>query len=240
MPEHLPLDNGPRLSDAERARLRPGLDVHALERLLGRLPATARPMVLEALGVEPGFGALGLDKVWASVRDASWGERRAWVAPELAFQDPALQELLEQVMAPLWSVDPARREQHEWYHRVELPARQAPLLLVMPTAWQRAAPALVVRHPGTALPDRVLVDGSRVDPDHLDGALETLIAERCRVGLTPAKPVTIAVDAVERPGRLPRTWRQHLTDTLRRLHDASEHHVEGVGLGRALEFRIAY
>jgi hypothetical protein len=92
-PDYQPLalrrpDRGFRLSPGERARVVPGFDVAALERLLGMVRPDMRARVLwyfQAGGPgEPGRGAL------------------------TSFTEPALQAVLEEVWAPMWDAVPDR------------------------------------------------------------------------------------------------------------------------------------
>jgi hypothetical protein len=74
------------LSDSERARLRTGLDIGALERLLERLTPLERDWVIRSLAKD-------------------YGRRQSHdyqgLAPQPRFEDRELQALLDAVWAPL-------------------------------------------------------------------------------------------------------------------------------------------
>ena len=70
-----------KLTPLERASIRPGFDVDALERLLAAVEAPVRPILLgDFQAVAPGEPASALVKMG----------------------DPALQPLLDEVWAPIW------------------------------------------------------------------------------------------------------------------------------------------
>ena len=74
-----------KLTPQERASIRPGFDVDALERLLASVEAPVRPMILKDFqAVAPGQPAAALVKMG----------------------DPALQPLLDEVWAPIWEKYP--------------------------------------------------------------------------------------------------------------------------------------
>jgi hypothetical protein len=78
-------DRNFKLTPQERASIRPGFDVDALERLLAAVEAPVRPMILEGFqAVAPG------EPGTATVR----------------MGDPALQPLLDEVWAPMWEKYP--------------------------------------------------------------------------------------------------------------------------------------
>lgn len=78
-------DRNFKLTPQERASIRPGFDVDALERLLAAVEAPVRPMILE------GFQAVAQGEPGtATVR----------------MGDPALQPLLDEVWAPMWEKYP--------------------------------------------------------------------------------------------------------------------------------------
>ena len=80
-----------RLTPEERASVRPGFDVDALERLLAAIEAGARPVLLE------------------SFQTPAPGGR---VRNTVKMGDPALQPLLDEVWAPVWLARPARLRKH--------------------------------------------------------------------------------------------------------------------------------
>jgi len=99
-PDYKPLalrrpEAGFRLSDAERAKVVAGFDVHALERLLGMIRPDMRIEVLRHF--QPGEP----------------GERRRGALTE--FTEPALQAVLEEVWAPMWDDAPDQALEEGWY-----------------------------------------------------------------------------------------------------------------------------
>jgi hypothetical protein len=84
-PNYTPLvmvrrDAGFRLTEVQRQQVRPGFDLDALERLLAHVPAERRDSLFVAFSAPQGNEV-----------------RELWY-----LGDPALQELLEQVWAPVW------------------------------------------------------------------------------------------------------------------------------------------
>jgi hypothetical protein len=78
-------DQGFRLTPEERASIRPGFDVDALERLLAAIEAPVRPFLLSRFQVpQPGEPP----RVWVKMGDA------------------ALQPLLDEVWAPVYEMHP--------------------------------------------------------------------------------------------------------------------------------------
>ena len=78
-------DRSFKLTPHERAGIRPGFDVDALERLLAAVEAPVQPMILD------GFQAVAAGEAGtATVR----------------MGDPALQPLLDEVWAPIWEKYP--------------------------------------------------------------------------------------------------------------------------------------
>lgn len=78
-----------RLTPQERASIRPGFDVDALERLLAEVEAPVRPMILKDFqAVAPGEPGTALVRMG----------------------DPALQPLLDEVWAPIWEKHPEMME----------------------------------------------------------------------------------------------------------------------------------
>lgn len=75
-----------RLTPAERASVRPGFDVDALERLLAAVEPDARPILLD------GFRQPSREEL----------ERGGFSTPPVRMGDPALQPLLDEVWAPAW------------------------------------------------------------------------------------------------------------------------------------------
>lgn len=74
-------DKSFRLSDADRAKLLPGFDVQALERLLGMIRPDMRQEILK------------------SFQQREQGQRLGHL---MGFEDPELQTVLEEVWAPMW------------------------------------------------------------------------------------------------------------------------------------------
>ncbi len=236
--KHVPRPDS-TLSAQERSRLRAGLDLKALESLLSRLPPDARALVLEAFDRSPSSRQPALENISTGHSEHRDETTTSWVSPDLVFKDPGLQHLLEQVTVSQFSADPARVKYHEWYQRVMLPARRAPLLLAMPVAWSNHAVVLIVRHAGATPPDMILMDHTRADAPLLDAALSRLVSERCEIGLVPQNPHTIPILVSNKPTRS-RTWMKYLVDVLGRLRNERPHDVETVGSARTLEFHIAY
>ena len=81
------------LSESERARLRDGLDLVALERLLERITPLERDWILESLTKD------------YTLRRSTAKE----FAPQPRFEDVELQALLEAVWAPVNVSDPKRK-----------------------------------------------------------------------------------------------------------------------------------
>lgn len=76
-----PADESYRLSDDDRAKMLPGFDVEALERLLGMTRPDMRQEILRAFQKrEPG----------------------QLIGHLMGFDDPELQKVLEEVWAPMW------------------------------------------------------------------------------------------------------------------------------------------
>ncbi|MBB4638916.1 hypothetical protein [Longimicrobium terrae] len=86
-----------RLTPEERARVRPDLDVDALEQLLAQVTSDVRPVLLQMHMAQQGEGVEGL-------RPMRMG-------------DPALQPLLDEVWAPVWmaaGIEAIRREPRDF------------------------------------------------------------------------------------------------------------------------------
>lgn len=79
-----------KLTPEERASVREGFDVDALERLLAAVDTHARPIILEGFR-QPKRGE---------------GEPGVWDTPPITMGDPALQPLLEEVWASAWEQYP--------------------------------------------------------------------------------------------------------------------------------------
>lgn len=102
-PETRPLrlasaDAGFRIDAAERAKLRPGFDVAALERLLSMVRPDMRATILghfQKKTVQP-------------------GGRQEW-SDLVEIHDPKLQEVLEEVWAPMWNNAPDQAIEENWY-----------------------------------------------------------------------------------------------------------------------------
>lgn len=90
-------DPGYRLSAADRARVRPGFDPEALERLIAHIQPSLRRMILRGFLVPtPEEMTSDPPPNWiVELRD-----------PNLDAVDPVLQRLLEDVYAPLWAEVP--------------------------------------------------------------------------------------------------------------------------------------
>jgi len=219
------------LSDAERAGLRPGIDLDALESLLTLLPADVRQLVLQTFA-----RPMNAEQTF----DPSPSAGKTWLPPDLVFADPVLQDLVEQVVAPLWAADTARKDQRDWHRSIGLPARQTPVLLVMPRVWKYQGAVLLVRQPHASPADSILLDQNRSDVPLLDAALSTLVSVRCTSGIAPTHPETIHIDPTQRSSIVPKVWSNHLTNVLGRLRAATQRDTESFGPAKVMEFRIAY
>ena len=241
MPEDAGPHPDPHLTPAERERLHPGIDVAALERLLAALPPDLREIVLDAFDANPRFRAFEAELEAMSLVGGVHGRPMIPSALDLSFTDPALQQLLAPVNASLRSARDAealRRRAPDWYQQVERPAREAPVLLVMPSEWADDAAALVVRRIDAAPCDLILIDAERATAAALDIALEALLTERRYFGVTPRAAHTIAIGAT-RTMMLSGAQEARLTEILRQLAEQPERAIDGVGPVRAMEFRIA-
>lgn len=95
-------DPGFRLTIEQRAHIRPGFDVNALERLLASVETEARPRILEAfLPADPAVGGIVL---------LNFGD------------DHVLNAMLDEVWAPIWEARP--REAFEDDPDVRWPGRE--------------------------------------------------------------------------------------------------------------------
>lgn len=102
-PEARPLrlasaDKGFRIDAAERARVRPGFDVDALERLLGMVRPDLRNEILANF----------------QEKTARPGHGQGWSAL-VEINDAKLQEVLEEVWAPMWDNAPDQALEENWY-----------------------------------------------------------------------------------------------------------------------------
>jgi hypothetical protein len=75
-----------KLTPEERADVRRGFDVDALERLLAAVEADVRPIILD----------------WFRAPKRVEGEPGVWETPPITTGDPALQPLLDEVWATAW------------------------------------------------------------------------------------------------------------------------------------------
>jgi hypothetical protein len=75
-----------KLTPEERASIREGFDVDALERLLAAMEADVRPFILD----------------WFKQPKRGEGEAGLWETPPITMGDPALQPLLDEVWATVW------------------------------------------------------------------------------------------------------------------------------------------
>ena len=79
-----------KLTPEERANVRRGFDVDALERLLAAVEADVRPILLD----------------WFRQPKRGEGEPGVWETPPTTMGDPALQPLLDEVWATAWEQYP--------------------------------------------------------------------------------------------------------------------------------------
>lgn len=228
-------ERGYSLSAAQRARLRPGIDVEALRRLLAAVPDDVRPTLLAAFDAKPDWQPWGWSAAGSKARSG-----RALLPPEvqdLTFADPKLHALLNQVVAPLTGAASTTGQAIREDVQRLLSARGEPLQLVLPVEWHgRHGAAVVVPRRNPNQSDMILLDAA-ADAAVLDRALEALVTERTRIE-GPGNRSDLEIAPPETPRALPALWREHLSGTLARLAAQPEAAVEHVGRARVMSFCI--
>jgi len=158
----------------------------------------------------------------------------------VVFDDPALQQLLEQVL-PQSPPTKAQLERLERYESVERPARETPLLLVAPLEWRHGEAVVMIRRRTEPAPrDLVVVDAARIDAAVLHAALETLVTVRMGSGACPREDSAISISTTARSTPFPALWEQHLQQVIEKLSKQHECAIDDEGVCRVLEFRISY
>ncbi len=224
------------LSVSQRQALRGGVDVEALEQLLGRLPAGARELVLSTLAEKPPASA-PTDE--GALLKSPQADRKAWMPSDLVFDDPVLQALYERAAGQKKALSASDLARLEQYRRVERPARETPFALVAPTVWRHGTClAVVCRRTEPSPKDLVLLDRKLVGVAVLHTAIELLLAERLRSGPRPSSPIWVPLEGSEMLAKPRPHWAARLENVLKELLAQPEVEIEGEGPGRVLEFRL--
>jgi hypothetical protein len=140
-----------RLSAAERAKVRAGFDVDALERFLRALPPGTREQVLP---------------LFQKVRPGTPGPLL------MQMDDPDLQLLLDEVWAPRWKM--LTPEQLAELDRHQARVREPLAVAIVPDASDTRAPAVVLRRRGTSPNTVILLRESGADGPTLHAAMDAL------------------------------------------------------------------
>jgi len=200
------------LSPEQLARLRKGIDVDALERLLSAVPPERRDTVLR--GFESNLGGRG--------------RGRAYIT---RFDNPELQRLLEAVQASGRPDTASLRREKE---------RRGPVTLALvPNLGSTGATARIVRRAGQRPQDIILLSEVDADANRLTAALNALIRSRRIHGVTPKRDMDLWVSVAQGPriwleGSARAWWDQKISE----LRSAPTRNIPGVGTVRALDYRL--
>ena len=208
------------LSAEQRARLRPGIDVEALERLLAAVPPERRDTVLQSFENTPG----------------GRGRGRYYIT---RFDDPKLQRLLEAVRQSSGPRDAAEASRAERQRRDEALRRDSVTLALVPNLGSDRVTARVVRRGGPSPQDIILLRESDADAGRLTAALNALVRSRQKHGLVPPQDMELRVSVAQGP----RIWlegsaRAWWEEKIRELRSAPAREIPGVGKVRAMNYQL--
>lgn len=228
-----------RLSDEVRSRLVAGVDIVALEKLLGAVPADMRQPILDTFTKRhrrdtSASQTLGQDRQ-SNYREVQGVHVHLPArASDLSFSDHRLQSLLEDVLPA--SVLP--NEEDEQAARAERLLYHEEVGVVLVEALPDAAIAAIYRRERERPRDFVLISSTYADVYQLDLALRTLIeARRATPSLVTGGVVKYMTEAAPRL-KLPAEWAQRLSAVLRFAEDATVSEVPIAGLGKMVTFRF--
>ncbi len=213
----------------DRARLRTDIDAGALERLLAHLPPDFRSQVLRAF-----FQADDVARDFLSDAEppiASWRQ--------LSSDHPVLQQLLDEVYAPMRQAQQRALERAAGFERTERPLLEAPVLVgIVPRLPRPGLIALVVRRASGLPHDLIAIAEQHATPRSLDAALRRLLSERRAAGLKPEQDLEIAITEVDRMLELPGTWEGRLRGILEGVSASPRDSLGSLGVGRWMECRL--
>jgi hypothetical protein len=208
------------LTDAERQRLRPGLDLDALDRLLAHLTPSQRESVLRSL---------------ARTYDEREGPTIEASTPEPRFENRELQALLDAVWRPVYEAQASR-------HRGSLPAewgtQSVAFKLVLVVAEKDAGPTgvRVVRVPQRQGLDIIALAPSRATAGDLAAGLHALMSWRQTGPVLHTESLSVPDGSPIPP--LPKVLTQLLERSLSCAASEFISDVREVGKGRTVEASV--
>ncbi|HYW08316.1 MAG TPA: hypothetical protein VE913_15265 [Longimicrobium sp.] len=201
-----------RLSAAERARVRGGLDVDALERFLRALPPPTREQLLPLFHkVRPGTPGPLLTQM----------------------NDPDLQLLLDEVWAPRWRM--LTPQQISEWDRHQALVRQPLAVAIVPDAGAPRAAAVVLRRGRTSPNTVILLRESSADGPTLHAAMEALERDEALHPEPPRKQRRITIADAPR-GRVREDQERSYEARIAEARRTPKRLLDGVGDVHAIIF----